>query len=66
MLDRVEVLGDEVEPRPDDAAEQRAENHLVGPVGGLAPLLEAPGDQRARRDEGEREHDPEGLEGERA
>ena len=42
------------------------EDHLVGPVRRLAELAEAPRDQHAGGDEAEREHDPEGLQRERA
>ena len=66
MLDVAVVLDDEVEARADEPADQRREDHLVGPVDRLAELAEPPADQRARGDEREREADPEGLEGERA
>ena len=64
--DLVVVLEDEVEPGADQAAEQGREGHLVGPVHRLAELAEALPDQRPGREEGEREADPEGLQGERA
>src|SRR6185312_416480 len=38
VADAVPVLDDEVEPRADDAADQRRESHLVGPVDRLADL----------------------------
>ena len=51
---------------PDEPADQRGEDHLVGPVGRLAELAQPAGDQRARGEEGEREADAERLQVERA
>ena len=64
--DLVVVLDEVVEPGADDPADEGGEDHLVGPVGRLAELLQALADQRSGGDEPEREHDPEGLQGERA
>ena len=63
--DGVVVLDDVVDSGADDSPDQGSEDHLVRPVDGLAELLQATGDQQARRDEPEeREHDPERLQGE--
>ena len=56
------VLDDEVELGADDAADERGEDHLVGPVHRLAELGEALGSTSAGRDEPEREHQTKGLE----
>ncbi len=61
--DLVPVVDQVVEPRADDAAEQRGEGHLIGPVRRLAELREALGDDDAGSDEAEGEHQPEGLKG---
>ena len=60
------MLGEVVDARADQPAEERREDDLVRPVDRLAELLEAPRDHRARRDEAEGEHDPERLERQRA
>ena len=61
VLDRVVVLHDVVQPRPDQAAGKRGEDHLVGPVHRALELAQPPRDDRAGGQEGQREHDPEGL-----
>ena len=66
VLDGVVVLDDEVESSADEPTNERDDDHLVRPVGGLANLLQAPREHGPGRDEREREHDPEGLEGNRA
>ena len=65
VLDAVVVLDDEIDAGADDPAGQRREPHLVGPVDRLADLLQPPRDQGAGGDEGEREHQPEGLQRQR-
>ncbi len=60
------VLDDEVDLGADDAADQPGEDHLVGPIDRLVELPKALADENARGDEPEREHDPEGLQGDGA
>jgi hypothetical protein len=64
--DAVPVLEHVVDPRADEAADQRRERHLVRPVARLADLLQPPRDHRPRGQEAEREADPEGLQRQRA
>src|SRR5918995_24166 len=64
--DVVPVLEDEVEPRADQSADQRREDHLVGPVGRVSQFAKAATDDQPGYEEGEREADPERLKLERA
>ena len=57
------VLGDPPQPRADDPADQRGEDELVGPVDGLADLLQVRARQRPADDEADAHHQPEGLQG---
>ena len=59
----VPVLDDPPQPRADDAADDRGEDELVGPVDRLADLLQVARGQRPADDEGDAEHQPEGLQG---
>ena len=63
---RVEVVEDVVEPGPDEAAGKRGEGDLIGPIGGLLPLHQAPCDHGPGDDEAETEAEPEGLQRQRS
>src|SRR5207237_5460248 len=66
ILDGAPVLDHVVAARAHDPADEPREDELVGPVRRLAELLEAPPADRGRPQAAEREHDPEGLAGQRA
>ena len=66
VRDLVPVLDQVVEPRADEPADQRGEDHLVGPVGRLAELAQPPARDGPGGEEAEGEADPEGLQVERA
>ena len=66
VLRVVPVLDDRPQPGADDAADQRGEDHLVGPVGRAPDLLQALGGEQPGDDEAQPHHQPEALQGQRA